>query len=87
MDLPPPVNEDQTTATTAAVTWTPPPDPNGIIISYRVNYVVVATKPVNKSQCVKGAPERNISVAGDRTEVMLRDLSKFLRGSINYMSH
>ena len=78
VDLPPLVSGDQITATTAAVTWEPPTDPNGIIIGYRVTYIVVATLPDNKSECVKGAPERNVSVDGDSTEVMLTDLSKLM---------
>ncbi len=40
---PPPPYEPTTTATTARITWLPPPDPNGVITGYTVNLVAVSS--------------------------------------------
>lgn len=89
MDLPPEVTE--TTATSAIVRWSPPEDPNGIVTSYKVNYVVISSDPgatqgdkrkrqTNvKMECIIGGDiDRNVTV-GNVTMTTLVGLSKQLR--------
>ena len=89
MDLPPEVTE--TTATSAIVRWSPPEDPNGIVTSYKVNYVVISSDPgatqgdkrkrqTNvKMECIIGGDiNRNVTV-GNVTMTTLVGLSKQLR--------
>ena len=89
--LPPEVGENETTATSAIVKWSPPEDPNGIVISYKVNYVVISSDPgatqgdKRKRQtnvimeCIIGGDiDRNVTV-GNVTMTTLTGLSKQLR--------
>ena len=89
--LPPEVGENETTATSAIVKWSPPEDPNGIVTSYKVNYVVISSDPgatqgdKRKRQtnvimeCIIGGDiDRNVTV-GNVTMTTLTGLSKQLR--------
>ena len=89
--LPPEVGENETTATSAIVKWRPPEDPNGIVTSYKVNYVVISSDPgatqgdKRKRQtnvimeCIIGGDiDRNVTV-GNVTMTTLTGLSKQLR--------
>ena len=89
--LPPEVGENETTATSAIVKWSPPEDPNGIVTSYKVNYVVISSYPgatqgdKRKRQtnvimeCIIGGDiDRNVTV-GNVTMTTLTGLSKQLR--------
>lgn len=91
MGLPPEVRENETTATSAVVRWSPPEDPNGVVISYRVNYEVVSSDPGatqsdrrNRQsdimmECIIGGDiDRNVTV-GNVTMTTLTGLSKLLR--------
>ena len=91
MGLPPEVRENETTATSAIVRWSPPEDPNGIVTSYKVNYVVISSDPgatqgdKRKRQtnvimeCIIGGDfNRNVTV-GNVTMTTLTGLSKQLR--------
>ena len=76
---PPVVDPVNVTTTTALINWAPPPDPNGIVLSYAVRYVVVSmasgggiqqtrrrqTGGVIVPECIMGG-EGNI----DRTEIV-----------------
>ena len=42
MPLPPEVDPAEITSTAATVRWSPPPDPNGLIIRYTINYIAVS---------------------------------------------
>lgn len=80
VDLPPEVGEDNITATSALIQWSPPVDPNGVIIGYRVSYEVISSDPGMQSrvltECIIGGDiHRNISV-GDVTMVLLTGLSE-----------
>ena len=91
MGLPPEVGENETTATSAILRWSPPEDPNGIVTSYKVNYVVTSSDPgatqgdKRKRQtnvimeCIIGGDiNRNVTV-GNVTMTTLTGLSKQLR--------
>ena len=87
----PPEVEDEITATSAVVRWSPPEDPNGVIRSYRVNYTAVSSNPgATQSdrrkrqsdvmmECIIGGDiNRNVMV-GNVTMTTLTDLSKQFR--------
>jgi hypothetical protein len=89
--LPPEVEENETTATSAIVRWSPPEDPNGIVTSYKVNYVVISSNPGatqgdNRKrqadvmmECILGGDiDRNVTV-GNVTMTTLTGLSKQFR--------
>lgn len=91
MGLPPEVVEDEITATSAIVRWSPPEDPNGVVTSYRVNYMVVSSNPgptqgdkrkrqtnVMMECIIDGDIDRNVTV-GNVTITTLTGLSKQLR--------
>ena len=76
----PEVNENETNSTSALVQWSPPSDPNGIIISYRLEYRVTSTDPaagaVIMEECVVGGViNRNVPL-GNVTMTQLTGLSK-----------
>ena len=83
VDLPPEVGENNITATSALIKWSPPVDPNGIITGYRVSYEVISSDPGMQSrvrniltECIIGGDiRRNISV-GDVNMVLLTGLSE-----------
>ena len=88
VDQPPEVNESDITATTAVVRWSPPADPNGEVVGYRVNYTVISSDPgrgqggrrkrqtVIMRECIIGGDiDRNIAV-GNNTMATLTGLSK-----------
>ena len=90
MGLPPEVRQNETTATSAVVRWSPPEDPNGIVTSYRVNYMVISSNPgatqgdkrkrqtnVMMECIIDGNTNRNVTV-GNVTVTTLTGLSKQL---------
>lgn len=92
--LPPEVGDDQITATSAVVRWSPPEDPNGIVISYTVNYKVISSDPGATRggrskretdivmECIIGGDiDGNITV-GSATVARLTGLSKQIKPSI-----
>ena len=92
MEQPPEVSPDNITTTTALVSWEEPPDPNGVIIRYTVNYIAVsmAGGPEGKRrrrqsgediiwECIIGGGEninRTMEVDGTETSLLLEDLSE-----------
>lgn len=79
VDLPPKVGENNVTATSALVKWSPPVDPNGVVIGYRVSYEVTGMRSGLKNisiECIIGGDiRRNVSVS-DVTMVLLIGLSE-----------
>ena len=88
VDQPPEVNENDITATTAVVRWSPSANPNGEVVGYRVNYVVISSDPgrglggkrkrqtaIMRECIINGDIDRNITV-GDVTMATLTGLSK-----------
>ena len=79
------------TINTSLVSWAPPPDRNGIIISYTVRYVAVSMANGTQqgrtrrqaggevlSECVMGGEEnidRSQDVPGNTTQLLLEELS------------
>lgn len=87
--LPPVVQPVDISYTAVRVSWDPPPDPNGIIQSYTVNFVLLSTTLSPESrrkrtediaeECVVGGVEsidRNKTVGGHVTSTTLEDLSE-----------
>ncbi len=87
VSLPPEVPTGNISATQATVSWDPPQDANGVIITYTVNFVLRSSTPsqnVRKRQvsdiveeCINGGVDRNLTVPGDTTSAVLDGLSKF----------
>ena len=57
---PPPVDNVDITSSSAVVTWNPPIDPNGVVLSYTVNFVAVSM--VNSAPQDMGRRRRQTSV-------------------------
>ena len=57
---PPPVDNADITSSSAVVTWNPPPDPNGVVLSYTVNFAAVSM--VNSAPQDMGRRRRQTSV-------------------------
>ena len=88
---PPEVLRSSITTTTANVTWEEPPQSNGVIIGYTINYVALSmasgvgqrrrrqTGGDILPECIMGGPEninRTVEVPGDQTYLLLEDLSE-----------
>ena len=65
------------------MTWSVPPDANGVITLYTVNFRALALnrrrRQVNGNEfnnCVIGEAVRNLTIPGDTTEAQLQNLSK-----------
>ncbi len=71
------------------VSWDPPQDPNGVIITYTVNFVLRSSTPNQNGrkrqsqdiveECINGGVgniNRDLTVPGDTTSAVLDGLSK-----------
>ena len=90
MPQPPEVPLSDITTTTARISWNEPPDTNGIIISYTVNYMAVsmasgAGRRRRQAggqilpECIIGGAQninRTVEVPGSQQSLLLEDLSK-----------
>ena len=92
----PGVRENETTATSAVVRWSPPEKPNGVVTSYRVNYMVISSNP-GAIQGDKGKRQTNVMIeciidrdidrnvtVGNVTVTTLTGLSKQIRSVLEY---
>ncbi len=92
---PPPLNPKDISHSAVRVSWDAPQDPNGVIHSYTVNLVLLATEPDRGDRkrraggiaegCVIGGFEavaRNKTLPGDVTSTVLEDLSECLKLTI-----
>ena len=82
------MNSDTITTTSAVISWDPPPDPNGVIISYTVQYVAVSMAAGGRRrrqvgellpECIFGGEgniDRTVVVPGTNTSLPLDQLSE-----------
>ena len=86
------VSPDNITTTTASVSWEEPPDPNGVIIRYTVNYIAVSMatgglggkrrRQIREDiieECIIGGMgniNRTMEVDGTQISLLLEDLSE-----------
>ena len=97
---PPPVEQrDLLSSFSVVVRWNSPPDPNGVILRYIVNYVAVSSTPSQdmrrrrretdgvRNECILGGQmnvNRNMIVDGTQTTATLTELSEYI---YNYKTH
>ena len=83
---PPEIPPGDVGSTSVRVTWRVPPDANGVITHYTVNFRALALETLNRQRrqvngnefnnCVIGEAVRNITIPGDTTEAQLQKLSE-----------
>ena len=85
--------EDLLSPFSVIVRWDPPTDPNGVVLHYIINYVVVSSTPPQDmarrrrqiegvgNECILGGQmnvSRNMTVDGSQTSATLTELSEYI---------
>ena len=91
--VPPEVLMDEINATSVILRWDPPPSPNGVITSYRVNLVVLTEVDTINSRkkrqtassvniaCIPEGVDRNIDVKPPMTSLPVNDVGEVFMGT------